>query len=111
MFYKCKICDKQCTTERNLEDYMLRHSTEKKHECLQCGKRLKRRDTLAAHMKIHTGEKNYKCDQCEGIFVTSAALRNHLVSKHIDDSNTVPFTCSYCGKDFKKKAYLQNHVT
>jgi len=111
MFYKCEHCDKQCTTERNLDDHMLRHSKEKKFECLECGKRLKRRDTLIDHMKIHSGEKNYQCDQCEGKYTTSAALRNHVVSKHTDNSNAVPFMCSYCGKDFPKKAYLLNHIT
>ena len=111
MFYSCGVCQKQCTTERNLEDHMLRHSTEKNFVCLECGKKLKRKESLLGHMKIHTGEKNYHCDQCEEKYSTSAALRNHVVSKHTDALNAMPFMCSYCGKEFKKKAYLQNHVT
>ena len=74
-------------------------------------KGLKRGDTLAVHMKIHTGEKNYHCDQCEEKYITSARLRNHTLTRHTDLSSAVPFICSYCGREFKKKDYLKKHVT
>ena len=53
----------------------------------------------------------YQCDQCEARYVSSAALRNHTLSKHTEDTNAPQFICCYCGKDFKKKDYLLKHIT
>jgi len=111
MFYSCEECDKQCTSKGHLKDHMIKHSKERNFVCMDCGKKLKRRSTLADHMKIHTGEKNYHCDKCEEKFITSAGLRNHTLTRHTDLSSAVPFMCSYCGREFKKKDYLLKHVT
>jgi uncharacterized Zn-finger protein len=111
MFHICQECGKQCTTKAGLQDHMLCHSNEKNFICIECGKRLKRRDSLTQHMRIHTGEMKYQCDQCEARYVSSAALRNHTLSKHIQETNAPQFICSYCGKDFKKKDYLLKHIS
>lgn len=110
-FHVCEECGKQCTTKGGLKDHMKKHSTEKKFMCMICGKKLKRSTTLAMHMKIHTGERDFQCDKCESSFVSSAALRNHTLSKHTDLTNAPQFICSYCGKVFPKKDYLLKHVT
>ena len=63
------------------------------------------------HMRMHTGEIKYQCDKCESRYVSSAALRNHTLSKHTEETNSPQFICSYCGKDFKKKDCLIKHIT
>ena len=111
MFHMCPECGKQCSTKAGLQDHMLCHSNEKKFVCIECGKKLKRRDTLQQHMRIHTGELKYQCDQCESRYASSAALRNHTLSKHTVVKNAPQFMCNYCGKNFPKKAYLLKHIT
>jgi len=108
--FQCDDCGKHCTTKAGLQDHMLTHSEEKKFVCPECGKKLKRRYCLTLHMKIHSGDKNYQCDQCEAKYISSAALRNHTLSKHTDRSNAEHFICNYCGQDFLKKAYLDRHI-
>ena len=76
---------------------------------LFCGKALKRQETLDQHMQHHTGVKSHKCDQCEMTYFTASALRNHKLGKHTE--LTHDFLCTYCGKGFSKKTYLQNHIT
>jgi len=111
IFHVCQECGKQCSTKAGLQDHMLCHSKEKNFVCMECGKRLKRRDSLVQHMRMHTGEMKYQCDQCEARYVSSAALRNHTLSKHTETTDTPQFICSYCGKEFKKKDYLLKHIT
>jgi len=108
--FQCLECGRHLKTKANLQDHMLTHTNEKKFVCPECGKKLKRRQCLTQHMKIHVGEKNYQCDQCEAKYISSAGLRNHIVSKHTDITNAQHFMCSFCGQDFLKKAYLDRHI-
>jgi len=108
--FQCSECEKQCSTKAGLQDHMLKHSKEKKFVCPECGKKLKRSKNLILHMKLHAGEKNYQCDQCEAKYISSAALRNHTVSKHTDSPPTEQFICSFCGQDFTRKYYLERHI-
>ena len=111
MFHICDECGKQCTSKAVLQGHMLRHTKDKNYMCMECGKKLKRRASLILHMKLHTGEKNFHCHQCGASYVSSPALRNHILSMHTDTSNEVPFLCTYCGDSFKKKHYLLKHIT
>eukprot|EP00092_Neocalanus_flemingeri_P028492 GFUD01030942.1.p1 GENE.GFUD01030942.1~~GFUD01030942.1.p1 ORF type:complete len:580 (+),score=110.07 GFUD01030942.1:75-1814(+) len=110
MFHICDECGKRCTTKAGLQDHLLKHTKEKKFVCNICGKKLKRRYCLTMHMKIHGGEKNYQCDHCEAKYISPAALRNHKISKHTDMTNAEQYICSFCGKDFARKFYLERHV-
>ena len=106
---ECEVCGKRVGDIAQLKSHMIKHETEKNYVCNVCGKRLKRQESLDKHMLLHTGIKNYKCDQCDAEYFTASALNNHKNSKHTEQNEE--HLCTYCGQAFKKKVYLDNHIT
>lgn len=106
--FKCPICSKKFTTNGHLTDHYRMHSGERPFNC-HCGKSFRRSNTLKKHKYIHTGERPVKCEVCGKGFIDSGNLKIHLRTH----TNERPFPCSFphCGKSFKTKAHLQEHMT
>ncbi|XP_055594273.1 transcription factor grauzone-like [Uranotaenia lowii] len=105
--YVCDICAKQFSSRGNLNYHLTTHQP-KIHQvqCLECGKWLKNKLCLRKHMIQHS-EVRHKCNQCDYSALNMQCLRNHVRVQH---SDVKPFECTDCGKTFKLKNTLLNHM-
>ncbi|XP_037822016.1 zinc finger protein 37-like [Lucilia sericata] len=102
--HKCKECDKEFFTNRELKSHMICH-TGLPVICEICGKRCRHRGILKAHMRRHTGERPFKCDVCGKCFFSLHDLNVHAVA-HTTDR---PFKCDICGSTFQRRKALRIH--
>ena len=73
-----------------------------KHVCDTCGKTFFRKEYLLAHIKTHGDKK--ECSKC--------GIRVFHIDKHVckDERQDAQFPCDVCGKYFRERRYLQEHV-
>nr|XP_057918538.1 zinc finger protein 646 isoform X2 [Doryrhamphus excisus] len=80
-------------------------SVDRQYRCDQCGRSYRHAGSLLNHKKSHkTGV--FKCNICQKRFYNLLALKNHQRS-HFDVKR---HTCHECGKAFKIKKQLFNHL-
>ncbi|XP_052871939.1 transcription factor grauzone-like [Anopheles cruzii] len=103
----CHICAKQFSNRCNLAYHMTTHQPPLHQvQCEECGKWLKNKICLRKHMIQHS-QIRHQCEQCDYSAVNVQCLQNHIRVKH---SNKRPYVCGECGKAFKLKTNLQNHL-
>ncbi|XP_072472232.1 zinc finger protein 426-like isoform X2 [Notamacropus eugenii] len=74
---------------------------EKLYECNKCGKAFDKRSNLTEYQQIHFREKPTELNKYE---------KESLI-RHQEITATVkPFECKECGKSFRGKRYLENHL-
>ncbi|XP_055541576.1 zinc finger protein 62 homolog [Wyeomyia smithii] len=78
--------------------------SEKKFKCDQCGKEYSFASSLYQHRKTHNIESVYKCSICYKTVANAALLDLHFRS-HTE------LSCGVCGKEFKTKDELKQHMT
>jgi len=136
--FKCKFCDKQFSTRRNLTRHVGIHYGKINHRCRTCGKGYWRKDHfsshiaihssrkpykctvcsctfslktgLKSHMTVHSSERNFSCYICNHTFKTAAVLRGHMQVHELASSDNTPFQCGICTKYFKRSANLRVHI-
>ena len=106
--YKCDQCGKIARDKHRLKDHMKIHSDEREFACEQCTKRFKGIRALREHIKAHDGIFDKECPDCDMKFVSSTALQSHIIRKHTPGYS---FSCDQCGKEFRMKGQLKNHMT
>ena len=83
---KCKKCDKKFKSSKYLENHQNKHpDCNKVYECSKCLKTFDRKDRYTRHLN--------RVNPCNSV----------------DKVNNY-FTCEYCGKVYKIKSNLRNHV-
>ena len=81
------------------------HENQKRFTCDVCGDKFGSNSGLKSHKKCkHDGMKDHKCDQCEKVFSLRKLLLSHMRNIHVTESKRE--VCSYCGKTFRNKKYL-----
>ena len=75
-------------------------------QCKVCGYRFKKRSYLEEHMTFHTGERPYKCSFCDKKFRVKFS---HTVHER-GHKGELP-QCKVCGRRFKRRRYLERHMT
>ncbi|XP_030053495.1 zinc finger protein 678-like [Microcaecilia unicolor] len=103
--FKCSVCDKSFSRNKNLRLHERIHTGRKPYKCPECDKSFHQKYTLTIHERIHTGEKPYKCSECEKCFFSKSDLRRH----EIIHTGAKPFHCSECDKSFNRKNNLRIH--
>lgn len=79
------------------------------HSCTECSYTCGRAKFMRLHLlhEHNISNRKFKCPDCELSFDQNCILKAHYTRKH---TNECPFTCSYCGKQYKVKGDLSNHV-
>lgn len=77
--------------------------------CEFCGFSTKKKKTLQYHIQAYHTEHKFHCTLCKKKFVTALGLKRHL-DNHVDSASRVEFLCDYCGRGFRLKDNLRNHI-
>ena len=103
--FKCDKCEKTFYMRGLLNNHIKEdHMTT---FCELCGKGVKGK--LKLHMMRHTGDKPHKCKYCDYSAISSGQVKNHTTLMHETHKLPLHF-CDICGKDFKLKGHLKEHI-
>ena len=80
--YKCKYCDKQCSSTSWLARHIASTHEEPKFKCSFCDRAFTFKRKLEGHENEHKGLKPYKCKRCEASYASIDGLRGHTRKKH-----------------------------
>ncbi len=110
--YQCNQCCHTFVSENSLKLHICGLDstlTPGQKSCHLCPRSFKSKDGLVKHMaKEHDLEKKFECDQCDYKAAVPSLLKKHVNRKHSEQS--LDHLCQECGKSFKDKDYLQNHI-
>ncbi|XP_072744531.1 uncharacterized protein [Anoplolepis gracilipes] len=116
---RCDLCDFTCAKKSTLYSHKRRHKLEDVGEvyaCNECGFKTSKKSSLYSHIKRKHKESRGACDAQPELFYCSQCdyknknkyeLKIHVARKHSDDFK---FSCETCGKKFKVKGDLTNHI-
>lgn len=116
----CDLCDFTCAKKSTLYSHKRRHKVEDINEvyaCNECGFKTAKKSSLYSHIKRKHKEPRscdgdaqpelFYCSQCDYKNKNKYELKIHVARKHTDDFK---FSCETCGKKFKVKGDLTNHI-
>lgn len=115
----CKLCAKVFPTFDELSQHQIECQLKKQKnvwgpsfktfECDICNTVLKSKDGIRQHMRIVHIKigKRFKCDQCGLAFYARSDVKMHHKIVHLKIRD---FICAECGKSFKQKYHLKNHM-
>ncbi|KYM82487.1 Zinc finger protein 26 [Atta colombica] len=116
----CDLCDFTCAKKSTLYSHKRRHKVEdvnKVYTCNECGFKTAKKSSLYSHIKRKHKQPQscdgdaqpelFYCNQCEYKNKNKYELKIHVARKHTDDFK---FSCETCGKKFKVKGDLTNHI-
>ncbi|XP_045783169.1 zinc finger protein 91-like [Maniola jurtina] len=114
-FY-CVECDVRFKSAHTLRQHLKRTTKHKegktpKLECPVCSKGFSSANALQAHVRIqHEGVREHRCPQCDSALATRASLMKHIKAVHRGIRAPPVHVCHTCGKMFRAKSTLTNHV-
>ncbi|CAH1173539.1 unnamed protein product [Phaedon cochleariae] len=79
----------------------------KTHLCTVCGKAFTSRSSLVVHTRLHTGDAPFACPSCDKKYVTSTALKKHVIRNHTGERLHV---CMICQKSYYDSFSLKRHL-
>ncbi|XP_076660508.1 uncharacterized protein LOC143363861 isoform X2 [Halictus rubicundus] len=117
---QCNLCDFKCAKKSTLYYHKRQHKAEDLNEifsCNECDFKTMKKSSLYSHIKRkHRVAKPctpdglpelFCCNQCDYKNKNKYELKIHVTRKHTDDFK---FACETCGKKFKVKGDLTNHI-
>jgi NAD-dependent SIR2 family protein deacetylase len=109
--YQCNICQLTRLDRRSMLFHISgQHSHLRPFKCGSCDKTFKRKYSLKVHQLSHnvkSAVETYPCGKCNYRTPNKVSLRYHYYRVH---TNEFRFTCEHCGKRFKVKRELADHL-
>ncbi|XP_076389676.1 uncharacterized protein LOC100882515 isoform X1 [Megachile rotundata] len=115
----CDLCDFTCSKRSTLYSHKRRHKVDvaEVYFCNECPFKTNKKSSLYSHRKrkhrppkplTEDGQPQlFYCAQCDYKNKNKYELRVHVARKHTNDFK---FSCEICGKKFKVKGDLTNHI-
>lgn len=110
--FACSWCMAVYDDEERLNSHIeAMHQTKRKITCRVCGIVFKTFNDRQHHERIkhkcpETG--NFKCPECPKVLKTIEIIGSHILTCHTE--NHISSTCDLCGKSFKARGNLKNHM-
>ncbi|OAD58809.1 Zinc finger protein 26 [Eufriesea mexicana] len=117
---QCNLCDFKCSKKSTLYSHKRQHKImdiSEVYSCNECTFKTNKKSSLYSHIKRkHKIPKSctpdgqpqlFYCNQCDYKNKNKYELKVHVARKHTDDFK---FSCETCGKKFKVKGDLTNHI-
>lgn len=108
--YSCSKCEKKFFEKSHLQRHQNFHNSEREFECTTCHKFYKTERCLKVHKQVHNPVhmRPFRCavEGCNKAFLSSSKLKQHG-NIH---TNTRPFQCKYCSRDFTNYPNLLKHT-
>jgi hypothetical protein len=108
--YSCNKCDKKFFEKSHLQRHQNFHNVSREFECSTCHKFYKTERCLKVHKQVHNPMhmRPFRCsvDGCNKSFLSSSKLKQHG-NIH---TNTRPFQCKHCPRDFTNYPNLLKHT-
>ncbi|XP_064644562.1 zinc finger E-box-binding homeobox 1-like isoform X2 [Lineus longissimus] len=107
---KCHHCDKVFPRLYILQDHMrtFHGNAIDRNTCPKCNEKFTNKVLLDKHMALHS-ITSQSCKVCHKTFANIYRLQRHMIS-HDESSDLRKFKCPECGKAFKFKHHLKEHV-
>ncbi|KAF9988092.1 zf-C2H2 Zinc finger, C2H2 type [Mortierella antarctica] len=83
--YQCRICQKICRDNHNLQEHLSKHTGKKSDWCIfaGCNKATSRIRDMARHiLDRHTNVKSFICPHCLKAYTRADGLKTHVKNKH-----------------------------
>ncbi|KAH9505445.1 hypothetical protein Btru_057309 [Bulinus truncatus] len=107
---KCMYCDTTSTRSSLLRDHMRSQHSDKpvRYQCPKCDQTFLLKSHLDKHLVMHS-PTSQACKVCQKTFANVYRLQRHMIS-HSESTDLRKFKCPECGKAFKFKHHLKEHI-
>lgn len=115
----CRVCNSTFNSLSALKQHQQVHSNEtdtkpQDYICKLCLVQFKTKSALVSHIKKHektvnTKSETYQCSFCLRKFKNKSSLSAHM-QRH-EKTDSIKHICKVCKREFKYKAYLENHIS
>lgn len=107
---KCVFCTKTYTRSSVLKDHMKSAHPEQpvRYQCPKCEAIFMQKSFLDKHLPTHC-PTSQSCKVCNKTFANVYRLQRHMIS-HDESTDLRKFKCPECGKAFKFKHHLKEHI-
>ncbi|XP_029647147.1 zinc finger protein 1-like isoform X1 [Octopus sinensis] len=107
---KCMHCKESFSQESRLHSHIKAMHSEKsvKFMCSKCEETFTLKSQLDNHMELHLATSQ-TCTVCKKTFANVYRLQRHMIS-HNESTSLRKFKCEECGKAFKFKHHLKEHI-
>ncbi|XP_061182770.1 zinc finger protein 1-like isoform X3 [Saccostrea echinata] len=107
---KCMYCSQSFSRIPVLRDHMKSAHPEKpvRFQCPKCEESFNQKSHLDKHLALHS-PTSQSCKVCNKTFANVYRLQRHMIS-HDESTDLRKFKCPECGKAFKFKHHLKEHI-
>ncbi|XP_039435396.1 transcription factor grauzone-like [Culex pipiens pallens] len=109
-FYKivCDLC-KHTTPDLPTLNRHFKEEHDQDGYLLCCKKKMYTPKVMLNHIDYHRNPDEYQCKLCNKTYNSKEYLANHMVKKHNDSRQDLPFRCDQCNQAFRKENQLVSH--